>query len=150
MKAPRLRALLSFFTPTEPAANRRGVHKSFCDFIPPLLLRPGPYFVFATIDTTKRPIYVVSSSNEIRSAVTIVGCKQLFVHGNESIRRMPQFMRLRHRLYFLAALCSCSLDFVAPLFAAFHRESTVTSSRSHNSTISTELAGMRSVRPSSR
>jgi len=120
MHAPRLIAPMPFFAPAQPAANCRGVCESFGDFVPPLLLRPGPHLFFTTVDATKRPVDVVTSSNEIRSTVTVIRRNQFLIHGDQSIWRMLKFMRLRHCLFFLATFCSCGFNFGAPLFAAFH------------------------------
>jgi hypothetical protein len=59
MDAARLFTLLALLAPAQTAANRRCVSKPLGNFIPPFLLRAGPYFSLAAIDTVKWAVDVI-------------------------------------------------------------------------------------------
>src|SRR4249920_3502257 len=120
MHAPRLSALLPLLAPAQPAANRGCVNKSLSYFIPPLLLRAGPHFFLATINTTKRPIDIIPAINKIRRAVTVVRRQQRLVHRRTQHGTKPEFLSFVAGLNLGAFLFSFGLNLSTFLFAAFH------------------------------
>ena len=115
-------SLLSLFPPAGATANGAGVNKALGDLVPPFLLRAGPNFRAAAVGTAKRNIDVVSPSDEIGSAVTIVRREQLLIDRYHSIRRRFGGCRIGRPPAFSSALLSSLYDFHASLLAALHRK----------------------------
>ena len=118
MHAPRRITLLPLLAPARSASNRRRVNKPLRYFIPPLLLRPGPHFVFAAVNTTERPIDVIAAMDEIRRAVTVIRRQQSLVHRRPEHGPKAHFPLLVAGLNF--GILSVDLDLGALLLAAFH------------------------------
>src|SRR4030095_8177198 len=93
MDAARVFTLLALLAPAQTAANRRRVSKPLGNFIPPFLLRAGPYFFLAAIDTAKWTVDVITAIDKIRRTVTIVRRQQSLIHRRSEnwtlLRRGP-------------------------------------------------------------
>jgi hypothetical protein len=121
MNASRLRALVSLLPPANSATNRRRVGKSFRHFIPPLLLSSRPDLFFAAVHASKRSIDVITSLHEIGSSIAVIWREQRFVNGYQSAGRWGAFDGFRDDRVLELKFLSSRRNFLAPLFAAFHR-----------------------------
>ena len=121
MNASRLRALVALLAPANSATNGRRVGESFSHFIPPLLLSSRPDLFFAAVNASKRSIDVVTSSDEVGRSIAVIWREQRFVNRYQPAGRRGAFEGVRDDRVFELKLLSSSRNFLAPLFAAFHR-----------------------------
>jgi len=119
MNAPRCLTLFSLLAPAQPAADRGGVDKPLRYFIPPLLLRAGPHFFFAAVNTAKGSVDIEPTIYKVRRAVTIIRRQQCLIH-----RRTQHWSKLGLRQFGAQAnpgrlLFSFGFNLGTLLFAAF-------------------------------
>ena len=121
VNASRLRALLALLAPANSATNGRRIGESFSHLIPPLLLSSRPDLFFAAVNASKRSIDVVTSFDEVGSSIAVIWREQRFVNGYQPGGRWGAFDGFRHDGVLELKLLSSRRNFLAPLFAAFHR-----------------------------
>jgi len=113
--------LVALLAPANSATNRRRVGESFSHFIPPLLLSSRPDLFFAAINASKRSINVVTSSDKLGGSIAVIRREQRFVNGYQPRGQRGAFEGFRHDRALQLKLLSSRRNFLAPLFAAFHR-----------------------------